>query len=129
MTNRLGRLPLLRSITLYMYRYLEKIVFIDSQIYWEQRYANDGTAGYGSTGRLADFKAEIINDFVRKRQISSIIEFGCGDGMQLSLADYPTYIGLDVSKTAIHICDNYFSSDKTKSFFLYDPLFLSFFQE
>jgi len=50
-----------------------------------------------------------------------VIEFGCGDGNQLSLADYPAYIGLDVSETAIKLCIQRFVGDRTKSFFLYDP--------
>ena len=49
-----------------------------------------------------------------------MIEFGCGDGNQLSLAEYPSYIGLDVSRTAIGLCQRRFSGDPAKSFFLYD---------
>ena len=48
------------------------------------------------------------------------MEFGCGDGHQLALADYPCYIGLDVSAAAIRLCKDRFSDDRTKSFFLYD---------
>jgi len=58
---------------------------------------------------------------VEKNQIKSVIEFGCGDGAQLSLFKIPNYIGLDVSKTAIKMCIERFKEDKTKSFFLYDP--------
>ena len=47
--------------------------------------------------RLAAFKAEVPNDFVRARGIDSVIEFGCGDGAQLALAEYPAYVGIDVS--------------------------------
>ena len=49
-----------------------------------------------------------------------MIEFGCGDGHQLSLAEYPGYIGLDVSRSAIGLCQRRFTGDRTKSFFLYD---------
>ena len=48
------------------------------------------------------------------------MEFGCGDGNQLSLADYPSYVGLDVSKTAVRLCQRRFADDLSKSFFLYD---------
>src|SRR5207244_9266475 len=44
-----------------------------------------------------------------------------GDGLQLSLARYPAYIGLDVSPSAIGLCKRRFADDPTKSFFLYDP--------
>ena len=44
-------------------------------------------------GELAKFKARVMNDFVRENGIRSVIELGCGDGMQLALADYPRYLG------------------------------------
>ena len=50
----------------------------------------------------------------------SVVEFGCGDGNQLSLADYPRYVGLDVSRTAIGLCQRRFAGDPSKSLFLYD---------
>lgn len=92
-----------------------------SKKYWETRYAIGGTSGAGSYGKLAEFKAEIINSFVKNNKINSVIEFGCGDGNQLSLLDIPNYVGLDVSRTAIKLCIRRFRGDKTKSFFLYDP--------
>jgi hypothetical protein len=92
----------------------------NSAKYWEGRYNSGGNSGEGSYGRLAEFKASILNDFVRKNNIQSVIEFGCGDGNQLTLASYPQYIGLDVSRTIIIKCIGKFKSDHTKSFFLYD---------
>jgi hypothetical protein len=52
--------------------------------------------------------------------VDSVIEFGCGDGHQLSLATYPAYIGLDVAPSAIQMCKRRFANDPGKSFFLYD---------
>ncbi len=94
---------------------------VDSKDYWERRYASGGTSGDGSYGRLAEFKAEILNGFVHDHGIASVIEFGCGDGNQLRLAHYPRFIGLDVSSTAVAQCVARFSDDPTKSFFLYEP--------
>jgi hypothetical protein len=54
-----------------------------------------------------------------------VVEFGCGDGNQLSHYDIPHYVGLDVSKTAIQSCKDRFSADKSKGFFLYDSKSLS----
>jgi hypothetical protein len=51
--------------------------------------------------------------------VDSVIEFGCGDGAQLRLARYPSYIGLDVSCSVLARCIGSFSDDPTKSFFLY----------
>jgi len=94
--------------------------FAGSAQYWERNYLGGGTSGHGSYGKLAELKAEFLNAFVRKHDIKSITEFGCGDGHQLSLAEYPPYIGLDVSPAAICLCKQRFLNDRTKSFFLYD---------
>lgn len=40
----------------------------------------------------------------------------CGDGHQLSLAKYPTYYGVEVSKRALTICQKRFNDDSTKRF-------------
>lgn len=90
--------------------------------FWESRYQGGGNSGGGSYGKLADFKAEVLNQFVKSHDVKSVIEFGCGDGHQLTLADYPAYIGLDVSPTAINLCKKRFADDRSKSFFLYDSL-------
>jgi hypothetical protein len=92
----------------------------NSKNYWEQRYAAGGNSGDGSYGKLAVFKADFINDFVKRNAIGTAVEFGCGDGHQLSLIEYPSYLGLDVSVSAIRHCAEKFRNDPSKSFFLYD---------
>ncbi len=91
-------------------------IFPGSKEYWEERYASGGTSGDGSYNKLAEFKAEVINSFVKKTKAASMIEFGCGDGNQLKLTKYPKYLGFDVSPRAIKICGNAFNSDKSKTF-------------
>lgn len=91
--------------------------------FWNERYANGGNSGAGSYNRLAEFKAKIINDFVSNNKIQTIIEWGCGDGNQLSLAKYPNYIGYDVSPQAIKICKNKFKDDSNKKFFCSKSIF------
>ena len=86
--------------------------------YWETRYAKGGTSGAGSVGRLAEFKAEVLNGFVAQHGIESVLELGCGDGSQLELARYPSYVGVDVSRTAIELCRSHFAGDPGKRFFL-----------
>jgi SAM-dependent methyltransferase len=98
----------------------QRLIFTGSARYWERNYLRGGTSGDGSYGKLAYGKADFLNAFVRERGVRSVIEFGCGDGHQLSLAEYPTYIGLDVSRSAIGLCRRRFANDPTKSFFLYD---------
>lgn len=93
-----------------------RIVSFDSHTYWEDRYARGKHSGAGSRGKLAQFKADVLNTFIAENQVQTVIEYGCGDGYQLSLAAYPQYIGFDVSRTAVHMCRKRFRHDATKSF-------------
>lgn len=85
--------------------------------YWENRYNKSGNSGAGSYGRLANFKADVINSFIAEKKIKSVIEFGCGDGNQLSLFNIPFYIGHDVSYSVIEKLQEYYSDDDTKMFY------------
>jgi hypothetical protein len=96
-------------------------LFGASRNYWERRYRMGGDSGAGSGSDLPRFKSDVLNGFVRREEVESIIEFGCGDGGQLALADYPRYLGLDISKTAIARCGERFREDPGKSFLCYDP--------
>ena len=87
-----------------------------SEQYWIKRYAKGQGSGAGSHGKLATFKAEVVNRFVRERQIQSVIEFGCGDGHQLRLMRFPHYTGFDVSPVALLKCTTLFENDATKRF-------------
>lgn len=88
--------------------------------YWKKRYINGGNSGAGSYNNLAQFKAEIINRFVEKNNINTVIEFGCGDGNQLKLFHFKKYIGFDISQEIINVCNGTFSNDSSKAFFLMD---------
>lgn len=90
--------------------------FPGSQTYWEERYASGGNSGVGSYTKFAEFKAEVLDSFVSAKNIETVIEFGCGDGNQLMFANYPQYIGFDVSTTAVALCREKFGRDRTKSF-------------
>lgn len=96
--------------------WLRRLGFRSSADYWERRYRRGGTSGRGSSGRAAAFKAEVLNAFVREKGILSVVEFGCGDGRQLALADYPRYTGVDVSRTAVERCRRRFAGDPAKAF-------------
>jgi SAM-dependent methyltransferase len=90
--------------------------FQGSEIFWIDRYSKGGNSGSGSYNQLAEFKAEILNDFVDRFKVNSVIEYGCGDGNQLGLANYPNYLGFDVSPDALALCKAKFSDDLTKKF-------------
>jgi SAM-dependent methyltransferase len=112
--SKLARLPVFSPA--------RRLAFPGSAAFWDARYREGGTSGKGSYGRLAEFKAEILNDFVRAKHIGSVIELGCGDGAQLSLAEYPEYLGVDVSEVSVQRCRALFASDQTKRFYLKSAL-------
>jgi cyclopropane fatty-acyl-phospholipid synthase-like methyltransferase len=123
MINKLKRrilnIPILGSLVFNVYRILlprKKLVFQHSAQYWEDRYKSGGTSGSGSYGVLAIFKSEVLNDFVLKNGVSTVAEFGCGDGAQLALAKYQKYIGFDVAPTSIELCRKRFSDYDEFSF-------------
>ncbi|MHA1288567.1 MAG: methyltransferase domain-containing protein [Candidatus Thorarchaeota archaeon] len=88
----------------------------NSSEYWEVRYRNKGTSGKGSYGKLAIFKSEVINNFIKKHNIRSVIDFGCGDGNQASFINCENYIGYDVSRTVVERCRERFKGDRSKTF-------------
>lgn len=90
--------------------------------YWEERYRSRGNSGAGSYNRLAHFKADTLNAFVAEHDVQSVIEFGSGDGAQLRLARYPSYIGVDVSRSAIAFTQDAFAQDASKRFVHTDDL-------
>jgi hypothetical protein len=92
----------------------------DSTLYWRRRYRQGGNSGPGSYGRLAIHKADIINSLVYRHDIESVIEFGSGDGNQLSLFHIPRYVGIDVSEDMVAACQDRYADDPGRSFHLRD---------
>jgi SAM-dependent methyltransferase len=111
-----ARVPVVGSAARFVWARLSDMAFRDPVSFWEERYAKGGTSGEGSYGRLAEWKAEFLNRFVAERGVASVIEFGCGDGAQLALAEYPRYVGLDVSPSAVARCVARFRGDDSKRF-------------
>lgn len=111
------KIPFLRNLISKFFPLFHKPVsFSNTFEYWEERYKKGGNSGAGSYNKLAEFKAEVINKFVSKHSIKEVIEFGCGDGNQLQYFQFTTYIGYDVSSTAISICKAKYRNDDTKTF-------------
>jgi hypothetical protein len=108
--------PVIGAAAVALNRQLQFLKFNGSGSYWDKHYKSGGNSGEGSYNRLAEFKAEILNAFVAEQAIKSVIEHGCGDGNQLTLAAYPTYLGFDVSPTAVAWCREKFSGDTSKTF-------------
>lgn len=119
--NQIKSTPLLGDFASGAARQYRRRRFPGSTEFWERHYSAGYTSGWGSLGRLARFKADVINDLCREWSVRSVIEWGCGDGNQLSLLDVPGYTGIDVSRSAIESCLQRFPEDPEKSFFWYDP--------
>lgn len=118
MKNLIKNIPIVGSILMYLYSRIISVfrTFPGSEEYWNNRYEAGGNSGGGSYNKMAEFKASIINKFVSDNEIENVIEYGCGDGNQLKLSKYRSYLGFDVSAEAISQCESIFSEDATKSF-------------
>lgn len=121
MKEKIKKTPILGNLASQLYKRIrgnqtKPKLFPGSKKYWEERYASGGNSGVGSYDKFAVFKAEIINTFVARHEVISVIEFGCGDGNQLELANYHRYLGLDVSETVITLCKEKFAFDANKTF-------------
>ncbi len=109
-------MPVLGDVLAHLYGFFKKSEFRNSAQYWNDRYHGGGNSGAGSYGRLALFKAETLNKFIRDESYTTSIEFGCGDGAQLSLLDVEHYHGIDVSESAVTRCRENFQNNSTRSF-------------
>lgn len=70
--------------------------------YWDRRYARGRTSGAGSEGELAAAKAAHVRNIIDREQVSSIIDWGAGDGHVLGLIrPQVPYHGIDVSRIAV----------------------------
>ena len=96
----------------------------NSKKYWNDRYLRGGNSGQGSYNHLAQIKGDVINDFIKKNQIKTLIDYGVGDGNQLKLINTEnlTYTGIDVSEFIISKCKEDFKDDKTKLFIHVDDI-------
>jgi len=69
--------------------------------YGDNRYKKGGNSGQGSYGRLAEFKLDIINEFIKARKLTTLVDVGCGDANIGSQIKVKNYIGTDISDSII----------------------------
>ena len=69
--------------------------------YWDQRYGSGGTSGPGSRGAEALHKASLVRRAIAIHEIGSLLDLGCGDGVQAALIAHPGYLGYDPSPLAV----------------------------
>ena len=84
--------------------------------YWERRYSQGGNSGSGSFGVLANYKAAFLNDTIKRLGIQSVIDFGCGDGAQISQLACQNYTGVDASQFIIEACRKRYANKKIGDF-------------
>jgi len=84
--------------------------------YWESRYFSGGNSGAGSYGRLAEFKSEVINRILKDNDIQTVVDWGVGDGNQLTMLSIPHYTGVDVSQTVVDRAVGRWNGDVSKEF-------------
>ena len=89
----------------------------NSAAFWEEHYKKGGDSGAGSRDHLSEFKAKIVNNFIKNNNINTLIEIGCGDGNIISMLNVNNYVGVDVSPTIIEKNRKLFQHDMSKSFF------------
>ena len=92
--------------------------FDGSASYWRQRYAGGGDSGAGSYGKFAEFKARVLNSLFEEFGLSSVIEFGSGDGNQVRLLKVRDYLGVDISAEAVARCRAAFADTPGRRFVL-----------
>lgn len=95
-------------------------VFLDrfeEQVSHPSHCADDQASTDRQSDPLAGFQAAVLNAFVADNIVSTVIEFGLGDGTQLELADYPNYVGVDVNPKAVAACRKKYPRSRKRQFF------------
>jgi hypothetical protein len=96
-----------------IYKYFKNRFFTSSNEYWESRYLSGGNSGSGSYSDYASYKARFINEIIKKYNIKTVTELGCGDGNNLNLyKGFDKYYGYDISQTIINQNIKRFSNQK-----------------
>ena len=62
------------------------------------------------------YKSKFLNDFLEENRVTSVVDFGCGDGNQLRDLNLQHYLGFDVSAVAVDRCSAIYSGDPHKEF-------------
>lgn len=96
----------------------------NTQKWWDTRYAAGGHSGLGSHTVHYLFKRDYVNSVIRRYDIQSVVDFGCGDGSQIEEINVISYQGIDVSASAVERCRNLYKNRFNYSFNVYDEVHL-----
>lgn len=116
MKKLIKKIPVVGKVAVRLNRNLKGEKFESTEQYWENRYSSGGTSGVGSYDKFAEYKAEVINDFIEQNGVQTAMEMGCGDGNQLSYFKVNQYKGYEISHDAVRKCQERFKEDTSKSF-------------
>jgi hypothetical protein len=72
----------------------------DSKAFWIANYKKGRDSGSGSRGMLAQYKADIVNQFVKDNKIKSVCELGCGISAH-KLWKFKNFTGYDICEQVI----------------------------
>lgn len=64
--------------------------------FWKNRYLIGGNSGLGSRNDLLYFKTNFLNNFIKEKNIKSVLDFGCGDLYVANLLEVDNYTGIDI---------------------------------
>jgi hypothetical protein len=115
----LARVPLIDTCIRAMHRaFAHAPRFESSAAYWKDHYRQHATPAESAFGRVADFKARVLRDFINRRDTESVIDWGCGDASPMILLECPHYTGVDICLDVITRCKREFKTDARKHFML-----------
>lgn len=91
---------------------------IATREWWQDYYEAGNISGRDSRGDQAVAKAAYVNDVIAKHKVRSVVDWGCGDGVQQSLIEVEHYLGVDVSSAAVAQC---LTHSPHRQFLSFDP--------
>ncbi len=74
----------------------------NSQNYWRIRNRDLSASGSGSRGSLLDYKVEFINSLISRLAVTSLIDWGFGDGALASRIQVQDYLGIEISEDLVN---------------------------
>ncbi len=89
--------------------------FKSSKKYWEKWHINNKNKET-KYNQISEFKIQVVNDWIHQYKIKNVIDFGCGDGSILNHISFENYLGVDVSETAIDLCQKKQKKDASIAF-------------
>lgn len=83
---------------------------------WAKSKAGDGTSGPGSTLEATREYRAYLGDFLRKHNVQSVVDAGCGDWSFSSAIDWNhvRYLGVDISTSVIEDVTKRFARDNIR---------------